>query len=135
MAEEITNLSVEIRVALRQVRSEKAEVRALAERARTAPSAALFKEFLATADQVDEQLLQNRGETGPGTQSFLLFQPGLLTEVSYLLGEVDGAPGPLRQPERDRLGDLKEQWATLRARAETLAKDLPRVKAATGGEQ
>jgi len=123
MARAITARAVEINAALREVRDLKTQARAIAERAKANPNAsrdAVLREYVALADSVDEKLLQNRYATGPGTQDFLNYPPGLLSEYSYLIGLIDGSAGPLTQAERERFADLDVQWKTLRARLDAL---------------
>jgi hypothetical protein len=58
----------------------------------------------------------------------LLHPLGLMTQLSYLMGLVDGSPGPLTQAERERFADLEVQWTRLRAQTETLVTtELQRV--------
>jgi hypothetical protein len=134
MARAITARAVEINAALREVRDVKTQARAIAERAKANPNAsrdAVLREYIALADSVDEKLLQNRYATGPGTQDFLNYPPGLLSEYSYLIGLIDGSAGPLTQAERERFADLDDQWKKLRRRLDALLNvEMQRLNAA-----
>lgn len=123
MARAITERSVEINSMIESLRDAKSQAAALTESGdNTVPEIVeqAIQSFVDSANSIEQLLQQNRGGIGIGSQDFLRYLPGLITEYSYLLGLVDGSSGPLTVPEKERFADLETQWEVLRTRGETV---------------
>jgi hypothetical protein len=131
-------MTADIANELNGLRDVRAQARALAERAKSAPVTgrdAALEALIAGIDSLEAVVVNAPGSMGdPGALDVMSIAPRLNTDVAGLLSAVEGRSGPVTSGEREQLARLRQRAAAFHAAAErVMGADVERVNALLTG--
>jgi hypothetical protein len=131
-------MTADITNELTGLRDVRAQARALADRAKSAPVAvrdAALEALITSVDSLEAVVVNAPGSMGdPGALDVMSIAPRLNTDVAGLLSVVEGRSGPVTSGERGQLERLRQRAAAFHAAAErVMGADVERANALVTG--
>jgi len=133
MSAALANATADINRALADLREVRTQAKALAEKAKAAPSGtrdAAIQSLIKSVDSLESLVVNSSGFAEPGPLDILHTAPKLLTDLAGLLSTVEGTSGPVTSGEREQFARLRTRAAQFSAASErTLTTELAKVNA------